>query len=47
MAVEVLHGRDAGVAGVPVVEVVQSLALLPVPEAMGGKKQNKTITINI
>ena len=32
MAVQVLHGCDAGVARVSVVEVVQPLALLPVPE---------------
>ena len=31
--VQVLHGRDARVARVAVVEVVQPLALLPVPEA--------------
>ena len=31
--VQVLHGRDARVARVAIVEVVQPLALLPVPEA--------------
>lgn len=39
MPVEVLHGRDAGVTGVSIVEVVQPLALLPVPEATGVKTQ--------
>lgn len=33
MSVEVLHGCDAGVTGVSIVEVVQPLSLLPVPEA--------------
>lgn len=33
MPVEVLHGRDASVTGVSIVEVVQPLPLLPVPEA--------------
>lgn len=32
MSVQVLHGRDASVTRVSVVEVVQPLALLPVPE---------------
>lgn len=42
MSVEVLHGRDAGVTGVSVVEVVQPLSLLPVPEARAVKRTKWT-----
>lgn len=42
MPVEILHGSDPGVARVPIVEIVQLLSLLPVPETVcvsGGKGQ--------
>lgn len=40
LAVQVLHSGDASVAGVPVVEVVQLLPFLPVPETPGGKSNS-------
>lgn len=39
LAVQVLHGGDAGVAWVPVVEVVQLLSFLPIPEAAPQKQR--------
>lgn len=37
LPIEVLHGRDACVAGVPIVEVIELLPFLPVPEATGDR----------
>lgn len=47
MAVEVLHGRDAGVTGVSVVEVVQPLALLQSQKLRGLKKIINIVAVNV
>lgn len=41
MPVEIFHGCDAGVARVAIVEVVQPLALLPVPKAKTDRTQTR------
>lgn len=44
VSVQILHGGDAGVSRVPVVEVVQPLALLPVPETTANRTVSRQST---